>query len=318
MGGREGVDEQVMPGASDSVDGRLMDDQEWFAEQLTQHRPHLRAVAYRLLGSLTDVDDALQEAWLRTTRADRAAITNPAAWLTTLVGRVCIDMLRARHARREQVGATWEPLISEHGDPEQDGLHADAIGIALLVVLDSLEPAERLAVVLHDMFGVPFEQVATIVGRTPAATRQLASRARRRLRDNAPPSRTGLPAQRRVVDAFLAAARAGDFEALLAVLDPDVVFRADHGRRTRLAPSLLTGAHAVATRATGAGPRLAHLCTPALINGTAGVVARDRTGNLVAVFGFTIHDDRIAAIDMIFDLARLPGPERSSGPQRRP
>jgi RNA polymerase sigma factor (sigma-70 family) len=172
-----------------------MDDREWFAEQLAQHRPRLRAVAYRLLGSLTEVDDALQEAWLRTTRADRAAITNPAAWLTTLVGRVCIDMLRARHARREQLGATWEPLISEHGDPEQDNLHADAIGIALLVVLDSLEPAERLAVVLHDMFGLPFEEVATVVGRTPrppgswpAAPGGDCARMPRRRRPACPPS----------------------------------------------------------------------------------------------------------------------------------
>ncbi|MET8258700.1 sigma-70 family RNA polymerase sigma factor [Micromonospora sp. NPDC005205] len=282
-----------------------MDDQQWFAEQLAQHRPHLRAVAYRLLGSQAEVDDALQEAWLRTTRADPTAITNPAAWLTTLVGRVCIDMLRARHARREQLSATWEPLVSEYGDPEQASLHTDAVGIALLVVLDSLEPAERLAVVLHDMFGMPFEEVAAVVGRTPAATRQLASRARRRLRDGAPQPRAGLPAQRRVVDAFLAAARAGDFDALLSLLDPDVVFRAEHGRRARLAPAVLTGARAVATRAADAGPRFARLCAPALIGGVAGVVARDRRGRPVAVVGFTIHDERIVAIDMILDPDKL-------------
>ncbi|GGO23872.1 sigma-70 family RNA polymerase sigma factor [Micromonospora parathelypteridis] len=290
-----------------------MDDQEWFAEQMAQHRPRLRAVAYRLLGSLTEVDDALQEAWLRTTRADPALITNPAAWLTTLVGRVCIDMLRARQARREQLSATWEPLVSEYGDPEEATLHTDAVGIALLVVLDSLEPAERLAVVLHDMFGMPFEQVAVVVGRTPAATRQLASRARRRLREHAPQPRAGLPAQRRVVDAFLAAARAGDFDALLALLAPDVVFRSDHGRRARLAPALLTGARAVAARAADAGPRFARLCAPAMVNGVAGVVARDRSGKLVAVVGFTVHDDRIAAIDMVLDPDKLPaGPAAST------
>ncbi|WCN79434.1 sigma-70 family RNA polymerase sigma factor [Micromonospora sp. LH3U1] len=282
-----------------------MDDQQWFAEQLAQHRPRLRAVAYRLLGSMTEVDDALQEAWLRTTRADPAAITNPAAWLTTLVGRVCIDMLRARQARSEQLSATWEPLVSEYGDPEEASLHNDAVGIALLVVLDSLEPAERLAVVLHDMFGMPFEQVAAVVGRTPAATRQLASRARRRLREHAPQPRTGLPAQRRIVDAFLAAARAGDFDALLTLLDPDVVFRSDHGRRGRLAPAVLTGARAVAARAADAGPRFARLCAPALVNGIAGVVARDRSGTPIAVVGFTVCGDRIAAIDMILDPDKL-------------
>jgi RNA polymerase sigma factor (sigma-70 family) len=294
-----------------------MDDQEWFAEQLAQHRPRLRAVAYRLLGSLTEADDALQEAWLRTTRADPAAVVNPAAWLTTLVGRVCIDMLRARQARREQLSATWEPLVSEHGDPEEAGLHADAVGIALLVVLDSLEPAERLAVVLHDMFGVPFAQVAAVVGRTPAATRQLASRARRRLRERAPQPHAGLPAQRRVVDAFLAAARAGDFDALLALLDPDVVFRSDHGGRTRLAPALLAGARAVAARAADAGPRLARLCALALVNGVAGVVARDRSGKAVAVVGFTVCGDRIAAIDMILDPDKLRSRPAASSPAGR-
>ncbi|WP_433128701.1 sigma-70 family RNA polymerase sigma factor [Micromonospora sp. CA-240977] len=282
-----------------------MDDKQWFAEQFAQHRQRLRAVAYRLLGSLTEVDDALQEAWLRTTRADPAAITNPAAWLTTLVGRVCIDMLRARQARREQLSATWEPLVSEYGDPEEASLHTDAVGIALLVVLDSLEPAERLAVVLHDMFGMPFDQVATVVGRTPAATRQLASRARRRLREHAPQPRAGLPAQRRVVDAFLAAARDGDFDALLALLDPDVVFRSDNGRRARLAPAVLTGAHAVAGRAADAGPRFARLCAPALVNGVAGVVARDRSGKPIAVVGFTVRGDRIVTIDMILDPDKL-------------
>lgn len=287
-----------------------MDDQEWFAEQLVQHRPRLRAVAYRLLGSLTEVDDALQEAWIRTTRADPTSVTNPGAWLTTLVGRVCIDMLRARQSRREQLTATWEPLVSEHGDPEEASLHEDAVGIALLVVLDSLEPAERLAVVLHDMFGVPFEQVAAIVGRTPAATRQLASRARRRLLERAPQPQTGTAAQQRVVDAFLAAARAGDFDALLALLDPDVVFRVDHGRRARLAHAQLTGAHAVASRAARVGPRFARLCAPARVNGAAGIVARDLGGRLVAVVGFTVRDDRIAAVDLILDPDKL-RPERS-------
>ena len=290
-----------------------MDDQQWFAEQLAQHRPHLRAVAYRLLGSQAEVDDALQEAWLRTTRADPTAITNPAAWLTTLVGRVCIDMLRARQARREQLSATWEPLVSEYGDPEEASLHTDAVGIALLVVLDSLEPAERLAVVLHDMFGMPFEQVAAIVGTYTGghqATGQPSPAAPARER-SAAPGRPARPATCR--RRFLAAARAGDFDALLTLLDPDVVFRSDHGRRARLAPALLTGARAVATRAADAGPRFARLCAPALVNGAAGVVARDRRGRPVAVVGFTVYDQRIVAIDMILDPDKLRWSPNGSG-----
>ncbi|WP_322741149.1 RNA polymerase sigma factor SigJ [Streptomyces hygroscopicus] len=285
-----------------------MDDKVWFAEQFELHRPRLRAVAYRMLGTLTDADDALQEAWIRTTRSDAGAIESIDGWLVTLVGRVCIDMLRTRRSRREQFTGSWlpEPVVStdETVDPEQASLLADSVGLALLVVLESLEPAERLAFVLHDMFGVPFDEIAPIVDRTPVAARQLASRARRRLRGTATVPDADLRTQRRVVDAFLAASRAGDFEALLALLDPDVVFRVDTGSRTWLAPALLTGAADVAAHAATHGPRFATLCQPALVNGAAGIIARTRSG-VVAVVGMTVISDRIAEIDLVLDAAKL-------------
>ena len=285
-----------------------MDDHQWFADQFEAHRPHLRAVAYRMLGSVTEADDALQEAWIRTTRSDSTTINNINGWLTTLVGRVCIDMLRTRQSRRERPTGTWlpEPLVSTDAnvDPEHASLLADSVGIALLVVLESLEPAERLAFVLHDMFGVPFNEIAPIVERTPAATRQLASRARRRLQGTATVPDADLPTQRRVVNAFLAASRAGDFEELLKVLDPDVVFRVDTGTRTWLAPALLTGAIEVAEHAATQGPRFARLCEPALVNGAAGVVAKAR-GGIVAVVGITVINQRIAEIDLILDPDKL-------------
>jgi len=287
-----------------------VDEQQWFADQFETHRSHLRAVAYRMLGSVIEADDALQEAWIRTTRSDAAAIENVVGWLTTVVGRVCIDMLRSRKSRRESLTGTWlpEPVVStdEAVDPEQASLLADSVGLALLVVLESLEPAERLAFVLHDMFGVPFEEIAPVVDRTPVATRQLASRARRRLRGTATTPDADLPTQRRVVDAFLAASRAGDFEALLEVLDPEVVLRVDTGPRTWLAPALLTGALDVAEHASTHGPRFATLCEPALVNGAAGIIART-CGAVLAVVGVTVIGERIAEIDLILDTDKLAG-----------
>jgi len=286
-----------------------MDDGEWFAEQFAAQRPRLRAVAYRMLGSLTEADDALQEAWIRTTRSNSGAIENINGWLTTLVGRVCIDMLRARHARPETSAGTWlpEPLVAADGDdgnPEHAALLADSVGLALLVVLQSLEPGERLAFVLHDMFGVPFDKIAPIVERTPLATRQLASRARRRVRGAAAVPDVDLPTQRRVAAAFLDAARAGDFAALIKVLDPDVVFRVDTGLRTWLAPALLTGAVDVAEHAAAHGPRFATMCRPALVNGAAGIVAKTPRG-IIAVVGITVVDGLIAEIDLVLDPDKL-------------
>jgi RNA polymerase sigma-70 factor (ECF subfamily) len=263
-----------------------------------------------MLGSLSEADDALQEAWIRSIRSDSGAITNIGGWLTTLVGRVCVDMLRARQSRKESLIGTWlpEPVVSPDSrlDPEQSSLLADSVGLALLVVLDSLEPAERLAFVLHDMFGVRYDEIAPIVARTPAATRQLASRARRRVRGTATQPDPDLSTQRRVVGAFLAASRAGDFEELVRLLDPDVVFRVDTGSRTWLAPALLTGAIEVARHAAAEGPRFATLCEPALVNGAAGIIARTRTG-VVAVVGFTVVDGRIREIDLVLDAGKLAG-----------
>jgi RNA polymerase sigma-70 factor (ECF subfamily) len=287
-----------------------VDDRQWFADQFETNRPHLRAVAYRMLGSVTDADDALQEAWIRTSRSDSGTIDNVHAWLTTVVGRVCIDMLRTRQSRRENLTGTWlpEPVVSTEAtvDPEQASLLADSVGLALLVVLESLEPAERLAFVLHDMFGVPFDEIAPIVERTPVATRQLASRARRRLRGTATVPDADLPTQRRVVGAFLAASRAGDFEELLRVLDPEVVLRVDTGPRTWLAPALLTGALDVAEHASTHGPRFATMCESALVNGAAGIIAKTR-GGVVAVVGVTVINERIAEIDLILDSDKLAG-----------
>jgi RNA polymerase sigma factor (sigma-70 family) len=273
---------------------------QWFAEQFEAHRPHLRAVAYRMLGSVTEADDALQEAWIRTTRSDRDTINNIGGWLTTLVGRACIDILRARQQRKENLIGTWlpEPVVSTDDglDPEQSSLLADSVGLALLVVLESLEPGERLAFVLHDMFGIPFDEIAPIVERTPEATRQLASRARRRVRGTATQPTADLPTQRRTVD----------FEELIKLLDPDVVFRVDTGGRTRLAPALLTGALDVARHASAHGPKFASLCQPALVNGAAGIIARTR-GGIVAAVGLTVINERIAEIDLVLDTDKLAG-----------
>jgi RNA polymerase sigma factor (sigma-70 family) len=278
-------------------------------EQFERYRPRLQAVAYRMLGSVSEAEDAVQEAWLRLHRADGEGIENLVGWLTTVVGRVCIDMLRARRARREEPlpGRLPEPIVraaAEQSDPEQEALVADTVGIALLVVLDTLTPAERLAFVLHDMFAVPFDEIAPIVDRTPEATRQLASRARRRIQGATPEPDADVGVQRRLVDAFLAASRAGDFEALLAVLDPDVVFRADAGRRIGLVRPLVTGGHEVAAYTAVEGPRFAVLCHPATVNGTPGLVIRTRKKPIGAV-AFTVSGGRIATIDMILDPGKL-------------
>jgi RNA polymerase sigma-70 factor (ECF subfamily) len=279
-----------------------VNEQSWQLEQFEHFRPHLQAVAYRMLGSVTEADDALQEAWLRLSRADTDDVANLGGWLTTVVGRVCLDMLRARRSRQEDYVGSWlpEPIVSldEETNPEQEAILADSVGLALLVVLETLTPAERLAFVLHDMFAVPFEEIAPIVGRTPAAARQLASRGRRRVQGAAPNPDTDVRGQREIVDAFLAASRAGDFDALLAVLDPDVVFRADPGKIRALSRLPITGAEAVATEILSRGSRFAPMARPALVNGTAGVIVgpEDRP---FAVVGFTVARGRIVAIDLI-------------------
>jgi RNA polymerase sigma factor (sigma-70 family) len=269
------------------------------------HRPHLHAVATRILGSRAEADDALQEAWLRVDRADTSDVNNIGGWLTTVVSRVCLTMLDARKRRREEAleaGRLPDPVITRPDDaapdPEGEALAADAVGAALLVVLETLEPAERLALVLHDLFAVPFDDIATIVERSPAAARQLASRARRRVQGA---DRDAPTADRQIVDAFLAAARNGDFAGLLAVLDPDVVLRTDDGGG---ALQIIEGARAVATSASFYGTRrVAH---PAIVDGAAGCVSTE-DGRPVAVLSFTVHDGRITAIDALGGPARISG-----------
>src|SRR5262245_43887453 len=280
-----------------------MSEPDYLAEQFENHRTHLRAVAYRLLGSFSDVDDAVQEAWLRLSRADTASIDNLGGWLTTVVARVCLDMLRSRQSRHEEPFSpdAPEPVATgaREGSPEQEALLADSVGLALLVVLDRLPPPERLAFVLHDMFAMPFEEIAPIVGRSAEATRQLASRARRRVRGGGTPD-PDLVRQRGVVDAFIAALRAGDLEGLLAVLDPDVVVRADmSGTRTET-----RGAAAWAKGAITYG-HLVDLTRPALVDGAIGVVVAPG-GKLVRVLWFTIAKGKITEIEVIGNPARLP------------
>ncbi|MGK4581987.1 sigma-70 family RNA polymerase sigma factor [Kitasatospora sp. HPMI-4] len=281
-----------------------MDRSEFLAEQFEAHRTHLRAVAYRMLGSLSEADDAVQETWLRLDRSDSSGVENMGGWLTTIAGRVCLNMLRSRTSRREDPLDVHvpDPIVSSTDgvDPEQQALLADSVGLALLVVLETLAPAERLAFVLHDMFAVPFDEIAPIVGRTPAAARQLASRARRRVQDIPAPD-ADLARQREVVDAFLAAARGGDFEALVAVLDPDVVVRSDGGV---LRPgALLRGAQAVAGGAITFA-RLAQFTLPVLVNGGPGAVAI-ADGRPVSVAAFTVAHGKVAALDILADPERL-------------
>ena len=286
-----------------------MDERTWLAERFEENRPHLRAVAYRMLGSLSDADDAVQEAWQRLSRADTGAVDNLPGWLTTVVARVSLNMLRTRRTRREEPLEVRvpDPIVTpEPGiDPEQQAVLADSVGLALLVVLDTLTPAERLSFVLHDMFAVPYEQIAPMLDRSAVATRQLASRARRRVQGRAPVPDPDLGRQREVVDAFFAAARDGDFDGLVAVLDPDVVLRADGGAARTRPTAMLRGARTVAENASTAR-KLAQFVRPALVNGAAGAVVTVN-GKLFAVMGFTVADGRIVAIDVLYDPERLAG-----------
>ncbi|MDQ6928487.1 MAG: RNA polymerase sigma factor SigJ [Actinomycetota bacterium] len=284
-----------------------MGEDEWLADRFEEHRAHLRAVAYRMLGSLTEADDAVQDAWLRMSRSSADEVENLGGWLTTIVARVCLNMLRSRNVRREEsfrMGLP-DPVVSPEGQiqPEEEALLADSVGLALLVVLDTLTPAERLAFVLHDMFELPFEEIASMVGRTPTAARQLASRARRRVKGADIPTRDpDLARQRHVVDAFFTAARGGDFDALVALLDPDIVLRSDWGATRPAASTVIRGAVAVARQALMFS-RPAQL-RPALVNGAAGMVITV-AGRPFAVMGFTVADDKIVEIDAIADPDRI-------------
>jgi len=283
-------------------------DRERLTEPFEESRPHLRAVAYRMLGSTSEAEDAVQEAWLRLNRADTGDVENLRGWLTTVVARVCLDMLRARKSRREESLDVQRPertaVHATGSDPERDAVLADSVGLALLVVLDTLEPAERLAFVLHDMFAVPFDEIASIVGRSPAAARQLASRARRRVRGGATTSSSpGLSAQRHVVEAFLAALRAGDVEALVAVLDPDVVVRADAFAARPGGMREVRGAREWAKGAVMFS-RGAQAARAALVNGAVGVVVAPG-GQLFRVLRFTFENGRISSVDVIGDPANL-------------
>jgi RNA polymerase sigma factor (sigma-70 family) len=284
-----------------------MTEQELLAERFEEHRTHLRAVAYRMLGSVSEADDAVQEAWLRLSRTDASEIDNLSAWLTTVVSRVSLNALRSRKVRGEQPLDVHVPdpiVSSEDGvDPEHQALLADSVGLALLVVLEALGPAERIAYVLHDMFSVPFEGIAPIVERSPAATRKLASRARRRVEDEAPAPDPDLGRQREVVDAFFAAAHDGDFDALVAVLDPDIVLRSDGGAARPNLTAVLRGAQTVAERAVTYA-RLSPYVRPALINGVAGVVVLP-PGRPFSVMAFTVVGGKIVAIDGLGDPERL-------------
>ena len=282
-----------------------MNEQDWLAGRFEASRPQLRAVAYRMLGSVSEADDAVQEAWLRLSRVDASGIENLSAWLTTVVGRVSLDMLRSRRSRGEQplAGRLPDPLVDRADgiDPEHEALLADSVGLALLVVLETLSPPERLAFVLHDIFAVPFDEIAPIVDRSPEAARQLASRARRRVRAERTVPDADLETQREVVDAFLAAARDGDFDRLLTVLDPDVVLRADFGPDG--GSQELHGAAAVAGQARGYG-QLGLDIRPALINGVAGAVAF-RDGQPFSIGALTVRNGKIVELDFLGDPERL-------------
>jgi len=279
-----------------------MADNDFLVRQFESHRGHIRAVAYRMLGSAAEAEDAVQEAWIRLARSDATTIGNLGGWLTTVVARVCLDMLRARKARREEpiVPGTPEPATEP---TDQEAMLADSIGVALLVVLDTLSPAERVAFVLHDSFDVPFDEIADVLGRSEAAARQLASRGRRRVRAAAVEPDVGVPEQRRVVDAFLAAARDGDLEALVAVLDPDVALRADGGRLRAGATMSIRGAREVASRAitfSGLSPFVTHV----LVNGVAAALVAPH-GRPFSLMVFTVRGGRITAMDSIVDPERL-------------
>jgi RNA polymerase sigma factor (sigma-70 family) len=287
-----------------------VEEHKWLAKRFEENRPRLRAVAYRMLGSLSEADDAVQEAWVRLSRSDTSGVENLGGWLTTVVGRVCLDMLRSRRSRREEPldqhsgGRVPGPIVDREGaiDPEHEALLADSVGLALLVVLETLTPAERLAFVLHDMFAVPFAEISPIVGRSPNATKMLASRARRRVRGAAEVPDSDPAHQREVVDAFLAASRGGDFGALLAVLDPDVVLRADGAAVRAGASREVRGARAVADTFFGR----ARFARPALVNGAIGAVWAPGGRPRVA-FCFTVVGGKIVEIEVVADPARLSG-----------
>ena len=284
-----------------------MEDKDWLAERFEANRPYLRGVAYRMLGSLTEADDAVQEAWLRLSRTDTGDVENLRAWLTTVVARVSLNLLRSRRTRGESSLDTHvpDPVVSPEGglDPEQEVLLGDSIGLAMLVVLDALSPAERIAFVLHDVFAMPFDEIAPIVGRTSTATRQLASRARRRVQ-GAPVPDVDLAGQWKVVDAFMAAARAGDFEELLALLDPDVVVRSDGGKERPQLVTLTRGARAVASQAL-MFRRFADSTSRVLVNGVPGGVAWAPDGTPFAVGAITVAGGKIVQIDFLADPERL-------------
>ena len=282
-----------------------MDQHDFLAARFEEHRPHLRSVAYRLLGSLSEADDAVQETWLRLSRSDADEVANLGGWLTTVVGRVALNMLRSRNQRREEPldVRVPDPVVTrlDGGDPEHEALLADSVGLALLVVLETLTPAERLAFVLHDLFAMPFDEIAAVVGRTEPATRQLASRARRRVQGAAPTPDRDRARQREVIDAFLTAARGGDIEGLLAVLDPDVVVRSDGGA---LRPSsVVRGSEAVA-RGAVVFAQIAELTRPALVNGAVGAVAMAH-GRPLSVAAFTVVGGKVARLDILSDPERL-------------
>jgi RNA polymerase sigma-70 factor (ECF subfamily) len=285
-----------------------VDEHDWLAERFEANRTHLRAVASRMLGSRSEADDAVQDAWLRFSRSDTGGVENLRGWLTTIVARSCLDMLRSRTSRREEpFGADLpDPIVSQQdgSDPEHEALLADSVGPAMLVVLETLAPAERLAFVLHDMFAVPFDEIAHIVGRSPAAARQLASRARRRVQGAATVPDVDLTHQREVVDAFLAASRDGDLDALVALLDPDVVLRADRSAVPGGASREVRGAPTVAKQALTFSRRRARAAQPALVNGAVGIVVAPH-GRLFAVLGFTITRGKIVEIDVIADPEHL-------------
>src|SRR5262245_33471449 len=278
---------------------------EGLAEQFEAHRSHVRAVAYRMLGSVSEAEDAVQEAWIRLSRTDVSDVENLRGWLTTVVARVCLDMLRTRTSRREDSLDTHvpDPIVTRVADPESVAMRVDSVGLALLVVLETLEPAERLAFVLHDVFGMTFDEIAPIVDRSPVATRQLASRARRRVQSGTPKADHDVRQQRRVIDAFMAAAQNGDFEGLVAVLDPDIVLRADAGALTGMS-RVVRGASAVASQAaTFSKSGLTNQLV--LVNGSLGLVARRSDGRVFSVIGFTFADGKIVEMDILADPERL-------------
>ena len=285
-----------------------MDNSDWLAERFEENRTHLRAVAYRMLGSLSEAEDAVQEVWLRLNRSDTSGIENLAGWMRTVVARLCLDMLRSRKTRREEPFDVYvpDPIVSRQDrfDPEHEVLIKDSVGLALMVVLDRLTPPERLAFVLHDIFAVPFDEIAPVVGRSSTTARQLASRARRRVQGATPVPEADLTRQREVVAAFLAAARGGDFEALLAELDPEVVQRVDVGAVPAGASRVVRGAEVVAKGALAASRRDATVRL-VLVNGAVGVVAFDPSGQPFAVIGFTVSRGRIVEMDVLADPARL-------------